>query len=286
MISSALTAVFFALSVMLLIFAGYLAVSNRNARALKQLFQAVPSAVREVRDRSAMKRDLLGLLIQGKYARRIDSWIARLSDEQQARTEFRRFKYAALLISPILLLIALPDSVLLLVLSIFVFFVPDLLLYNKVEKQKIAVRNAIPETVELLSLCVDAGLTLPSALKRVGTMQGGVMGAELARLLQQVRLGVTPAAAFQALAERTGEDQIYRLVNALNQVERLGAPISMVLKEQGSEFREIRRARARENAQKVPVKILAPIMLCFLPALMIIVLAPAVIGIIRVFSGS
>lgn len=283
---SILTIFFLSLATVSLVVAFYFNSSRKSSAAIRKLVQTVSAPAQIAAARKLFDKDLLSLIVRGRYEAKISEWSARLADEQQAISEFRRYKLFSIFASIFLILIALPDSMLLMVLAVFVFAVPDLLLYNKVEKHKIDVRNSIPETVELLSLCVDAGLTLTAALNRVGTMQGGAMGAELDRLLREVRLGVTPAAAFQALAERTGEEQIYRLVNALNQVERMGAPISVVLKEQGSEFREIRRARARESAQKVPVKILAPIMLCFLPALMIIVLAPAVMGIMSTFSGS
>lgn len=283
---SILTIFFLSLATVSLVVAFYFNSSRKSSAAIRKLVQTVSAPAQIAAARKLFDKDLLSLIVRGRYEAKISEWSARLADEQQAISEFRRYKLFSIFASIFLILIALPDSMLLMVLAVFVFAVPDLLLYNKVEKHKIDVRNSIPETVELLSLCVDAGLTLTAALNRVGTMQGGVMGAELDRLLREVRLGVAPAAAFQALAERTGEEQIYRLVNALNQVERMGAPISVVLKEQGSEFREIRRARARESAQKVPVKILAPIMLCFLPALMIIVLAPAVMGIMSTFSGS
>ena len=87
------------------------------------------------------------------------------------------------------------------------------------------------------------------------------------------------------MAERTQEEHIQKFVGAMMQVDRFGIPVGNVLIEQSKEMRSARRERARERGQKVPVKILAPIMLCFLPSVLVIILGPAIISIIKAFSS-
>lgn len=245
---------------------------------------ATPVGVTEAKEGQS-ERQLFDLIYRGQYRSVMDRQLqVLLTADPEVSTKFRRNKLLSLLGAVVWAALFFSSGMLLL-LSLLVFFLPDLLVYNSVIKHKTDVRDALPHTVDLLGLCVESGLTFQSAVSRVSRMQGGPMGAELERLVGEVRLGVTPADAFLALAERTGEAQIFRLVNAINQVDRLGAPLTMVLKEQSHEFREVQRAKAREAAQKVPVKILGPIMLCFLPAMLIVVIGPAIAGVMRALSG-
>ena len=103
--------------------------------------------------------------------------------------------------------------------------------------------------------------------------------------LQVVMDGRSRAEALTAMAGRTKQEDVERFVSAMLQVDKLGVPVATVLREQAKEMRAKRYSRAREQAQKVPVKILMPLMLCFLPALFIIILGPAAFSIAEVFSN-
>ena len=105
------------------------------------------------------------------------------------------------------------------------------------------------------------------------------------RVNTQVQIGQARSEALMEMAERTGSKPMLSFVNAVVQVDRYGIPISGALREQAIEMRSERRSLAREKGQKVPIKILGPIMICFLPCVVIIVLAPAIIGIISGLSG-
>lgn len=224
---------------------------------------------------------LLNFVFKGSYKANIEKILLNIgSIDDQINEKFFKQKRIAIIVALFLVPFFLLTNPTFVFFAAIIFFTPDMLIYNKSLKHQQDVQISLPQTIDLLGLCVSAGLTFTTALSRVGVMQGGAMGAELSRLTREVRLGQTPAQAFMAMADRTGRSEINRLVTALNQVEKLGAPISLVLNEQGKEFREIRRAKSREDAQKVPIKILGPIMLCFLPALMIVVVAPAMIGIL------
>ena len=174
----------------------------------------------------------------------------------------------------------------LLVFSIpFGFFLPDILLVNRVEKRKELISEKLPEAIDLLSMCVSSGLAFSNALSKVSEMQKGPVSAEFMRVNTQVQIGQARSEALLEMAERTGSKPMLRFVNAVVQVDRYGIPISGALREQAIEMRAERRSLAREKGQKVPIKILGPIMICFLPCVVIIVLAPAIIGIISGLSG-
>ena len=163
------------------------------------------------------------------------------------------------------------------------YFLPDLLVYNAGLRRTQEILLTLPDALDLLDLCVESGLSLQAALARVSEGQSGPVAAEFGRVLKEMQLGVSRADAFAALGERTTQPDLQRFVAAVQQVDRLGIPVATVLREQSSQMRAKRQARAREQAQKVPVKILAPLMLCFLPGLFIIILGPAVINAVNFF---
>lgn len=165
------------------------------------------------------------------------------------------------------------------------FFVPDILLQNKVMKRKELLANSLPDAIDMLQMCVSAGLAFPAALSKVADTQEGPVAEEFARVTAEVQLGQSRSDALAAMAERTQEKHIKKFVSAMMQVDRFGIPVGNVLIEQSSEMRSARRENARERGQKVPVKILAPIMLCFLPTVLIIILGPAVISIMHAFGN-
>ena len=163
------------------------------------------------------------------------------------------------------------------VLAVAGFFAPDLILFNQAEHRTEEIQFQLPDALDLLNLCVESGLGLQSALARVAETQDGPVAAEFGRVLQEMQLGVSRTAAFESMAARTKQDDLRRFVTAMLQVDKLGIPVANVLREQAREMRAVRHARAREQAQKVPVKILGPLMLCFLPGLFVIILGPAAI---------
>jgi tight adherence protein C len=173
-----------------------------------------------------------------------------------------------------------------LVLGIFGYFVPDILLYNQGIKRDEEMGKGLPDALDMLNLCVESGLSFQAALSQVAINQDGPVADEFALTLQEMQYGRSRGQALEALAVRARQPDIQRFVSAMLQVDKLGVPVATVLREQAKEMRAKRYARAREMAQKVPVKILMPLMLCFLPALFVIILGPAVYGIVQVFSNT
>lgn len=165
------------------------------------------------------------------------------------------------------------------------FFLPDLLVYNSGLKRTDEIAKGLPDALDLLNLCVESGLSLQAALSRVATHQEGPVAQEFGRVLQETQLGVSRSDAFEALGRRTQQADMERFAAAMVQVDRLGVPIASVLREQASQMRAKRHARARELAQKVPVKILGPLLLCFLPGLFVVILGPAVVNVISILTS-
>jgi tight adherence protein C len=168
--------------------------------------------------------------------------------------------------------------------TVFGWFLPDILLYNTAEHRRIELRRALPDTLDQMTISVEAGLAFEAAMTRAGRSGDGPLNRELQRTMQDVQVGMSRAEALKGLAERTDVDEIEHFVVAVVQAESHGVPISRVLRVQSSEQRLKRRQRAEENAMKLPVKILFPLVLCILPTIFIVLLGPAVIRMVEVFG--
>jgi tight adherence protein C len=165
------------------------------------------------------------------------------------------------------------------------FFLPDLLVYNSGLKRQEKILLALPDALDMLTVCVEAGLSFDGALAQVARNSGGPLAEEFARTLQEMQIGLSRADALRGMAGRTSVAELRSFVSSLIQASELGIPVARVLREQASEMRVRRRQRAEEKAQKVPVKIMFPLILCLFPALMVIVIGPGVITIARSLFG-
>lgn len=163
------------------------------------------------------------------------------------------------------------------------FVLPDILAYNTGTKRKLELDKALPDAIDILNLCVESGLTFQAAMGQVAAILKGPISQEFSRVLRQMQLGQPMIQSLQDMAARNGNPEMERFVTVIVQSEKLGIPIAAVLAEQSREMRIKRRDRARELAQKVPVKILMPVMLCFLPGIFIVILGPAILSIMTAF---
>ncbi|GAA2891863.1 hypothetical protein Acy02nite_14940 [Actinoplanes cyaneus] len=164
------------------------------------------------------------------------------------------------------------------------FLLPRLLLYNAGLKRQQLLLRSLPDVMDALVIGVEAGLGLDSAMDHVGRGMAGPMADELRRVLQEMRLGVARADALRALADRTTVRDLKRLVTALVQAGELGISVANILREHAQDQRVRRRQRAEELAQKVPVKLIFPVMFCMLPAIFVILIGPAVLQLIKSFE--
>jgi tight adherence protein C len=165
------------------------------------------------------------------------------------------------------------------------FYIPDLLLYNMGLKRQEELRLGLADSLDMMTVCVEAGQGFDAALLQVARAVDGPVAGEFARVLSEIQIGKSRGEAFSSLGARTTIPEVKNFVSALVQADRLGLPIANVLREQSSQMRLVRRQRAEEKAQKVPVKILFPMLLFIFPALFIVIIGPGAIRMVDTFSG-
>ncbi len=165
------------------------------------------------------------------------------------------------------------------------FFLPDLLLYNSGAKRQAKIVRNLPDAIDLLTICVEAGLGFDGALAQVARNTTGPLAEEFARSLQEMQIGRSRTEALRGMVARTTAPDLRTFVSAIVQAGELGIPVARVLREQAAEMRVKRRQRAEEQAQKVPVKIMIPLITCIFPALLIIIIGPGIIQIAHSLFG-
>lgn len=164
------------------------------------------------------------------------------------------------------------------------YFAPNLILYQKAYDRSQRITNDLPDALDLLVISVESGLGFDAALAQVARNTEGPLAEEFFRVLQEMQLGTGRADAMRALADRTDVADLRGFITAMVQADAFGIPIANVLRIQAREMRIRRSQRAEEQAQKVPVKILFPLIFCIMPSLFIVILGPAAIQIINSFS--
>jgi tight adherence protein C len=169
-------------------------------------------------------------------------------------------------------------------LGAFGFFLPDLLVHNKGLHRQDEIRRSLSNALDMLTVSVEAGLGFDAALLQVARATHGPLAGEFARVLQEIRIGKSRLDAFTAMGRRTDVGELRSFITALSQADRLGIPVANVLREQAKEMRVLRRQLAEEKAQKVPVKIMFPLVLCIFPALFVVVIGPGAIRLFGVFT--
>ncbi len=163
--------------------------------------------------------------------------------------------------------------------TFFAFFIPDIRISSLIKKRQKEIRRALPDTLDLLTISIEAGLGFDSALSKVVKNTDTVLSSEFYRLLQEIQLGSSRKDAFKNLEARTDVAELNSFILAILQADVFGISIGKVLRVQSKEMRIKRRQRAEEMAMKTPVKIIFPLLLCIFPALNLVVLGPAVIQI-------
>lgn len=163
------------------------------------------------------------------------------------------------------------------ILSLVAYYAPEWILRSRVGKRQAAIRRALPDALDLLSITVEAGLGFDSAVSRVARQAGGPLGEELHRMLQEMQIGRPRADALRDLGDRSTLPELKSFVLAMVQADIFGISIGKVLHVQAAELRMRRRQTAEEKAQKIPVKITFPLIACIFPALFVVILGPAVL---------
>jgi tight adherence protein C len=160
------------------------------------------------------------------------------------------------------------------------FVLPDSLVNRRVDERQKEILKTLSDTLDLLTISVEAGLSLNAAIAQVVQNVPGVLSSEFARMLQEIQLGVPRSEAFRHLADRTDVDELNAFALAMIQADVFGVSIASVLRTQAQQLRIKRRQAAEQKAQQTPVKIVFPLVLCVLPALFVVIVGPGAIRIV------
>ena len=154
------------------------------------------------------------------------------------------------------------------------FYLPNIWLSRRIGRRQKEILCALPDTLDLLTICVEAGLGFDAAIQRVVEKRDDELSHEFGRMLQEMRVGRGRRDALKSMAERTDVADVNTFISAMIQSEQLGVAISKVLLTQAGQMRIKRRQRAEETAHKAPIKMLFPMALLIFPALFVILLGP------------
>ena len=164
------------------------------------------------------------------------------------------------------------------------WFGPNLYLYQRTYERTELMQRELPDSIDLLTICVESGLGFDAAIQQVARSTEGPLADELNRMLHEMQIGMGRGDALRALSERSNVADVRSFVGAMAQADAFGIPVAQVLRTQSHEMRVRRRQRAEQRAQQVPVKITVPLIFCILPCLFIAVMGPAVISLMDTFK--
>jgi tight adherence protein C len=169
-------------------------------------------------------------------------------------------------------------------LGVLGYLAPNFVLANAVQRRKASIRQGLPDSIDLLTICVEAGLGFDAALAHVSKNTTGPLADELYWSLQEVQLGRGRNEAMRNLAARCDVPELSAFVLAMVQADVFGVSVANVLRVQAAEMRVKRRQLAEERAMKIPIKVLFPVLFCIFPALFVVILGPAIMRIAAIFA--
>jgi tight adherence protein C len=163
------------------------------------------------------------------------------------------------------------------------YMIPDIILSSKARKRQDEIRRSLPDTVDLLTIMIEAGLGFDAAIAQVTVRVPGELSLEMSRMLREVRLGIPRMEAMKNMARRVEVEEFDSFVTSMIQAETFGVSVSKVLRAQSVDQRMKRRQRAERRAQQLPVKLVFPLIFCVMPSVFVVTLGPAVIKITQTF---
>ena len=166
------------------------------------------------------------------------------------------------------------------------WFVPAIVLSQMASKRSDRILKELPDALDLLTISVESGLGFDAAVAQVARNSDGELAQEFFRVLQEMQIGTGRMAALRGLGERTDVADLKTFVSAMVQADAYGVPIANVLRVQSDQMRLKRTQRAEEAAQKVPVKIVVPLIVGILPALFVAIIGPGAVSAYRAFTGT
>ena len=159
------------------------------------------------------------------------------------------------------------------------FFLPHLMLTSRITRRQKEIRKAMPDALDLLTICVEAGLGFDAAMSKVSEKWDNELSLAFARTIREIQLGKVRRDALKDMSNRLGIPEMMSFVAAIIQSEQLGVSMAKVLRIQADQMRIKRRQRAEEEAHKAPIKMIIPMALLIFPTIMIIILTPAALQI-------
>jgi tight adherence protein C len=196
---------------------------------------------------------------------------------------------AMCLVLALMIFIALPAEYVLQKLGLAVFLIamgwmfPRTWLKGKVKSRQKMILRSLPDALDLITTCVEAGLGLDAALSRVAEKMEGPLAEEVNRMLRDVAMGKLRREAMQELQERVGVEELTSFITAIIQAEQLGVGIAQVLRVQSDQLRTRRRQKAEKSAHEAPIKMMFPLVFFIFPAFLVVILGPAAIRIATSF---
>jgi tight adherence protein C len=172
----------------------------------------------------------------------------------------------------------------LLIIALFVllgFYLPEMLISSKITRRQKEIRKAMPDALDLLTICVEAGLGFDGALAKVSEKWDNELSLAFGRVLREIQLGKLRREALRDMSERMGIPEMTSFVAAVIQSEQLGVSMSKVLRIQADQMRVKRRQMAEEEAHKAPIKMLIPMALLIFPSICIVLMTPALLMLMR-----
>lgn len=165
------------------------------------------------------------------------------------------------------------------------YFLPLFVLNLMARGRRSAIQQDLPDAVDLLTLAVEAGLSLDAGMADVTSRFHNALGDEFAKALREIRLGRPRMAALEDMGRRSGVPELHNLIQAITQSEQMGVPISRSLRVQAGELRRGRRSMAQEKAARASLRMVFPMVGCIFPTIWIILLGPAILGVVRAWHG-
>lgn len=165
---------------------------------------------------------------------------------------------------------------------ILAILLPRRYLMSKVKAREKAIRNSLPDVIDLLSVSMTAGLSFDASVKKVTEKMSGPFVIELKIMYNELQMGRPKRDALKRLGECSDIPELKTFVSAVIQADQMGIPIKNILEVQSKQLRLERKIRAQEQGQKAPVKMLFPLVFCIFPVIFIVLLSPAVMNIMKV----
>jgi tight adherence protein C len=165
------------------------------------------------------------------------------------------------------------------------FYVPEMLITSRIQRRQKVVRKAMPDALDLLTICVEAGLGFDGAMQKVSDKWDNELSWAFARVIREIQLGKLRREALRDMADRIGISEMTSFVAAIIQSEQLGVSMAKVLRIQADQMRIRRRQLAEEQAHQAPVKMLIPMALLIFPSICIILMTPSILMMFRSTLG-